>query len=149
MNRHLAPLAIALAASALAAPAAVASNAVPTLEARALLAADASAPAPFPGVPNADPAPAPGARQPVGGFSALLDAPGRDVYWAMPDNGFGTKANSRSFLLSLTTTVFSQRSTGWFSARPRKADAGGPTSLHLLHSTAFDGVPTSTPPQTS
>jgi hypothetical protein len=37
--------------------------------------------------------------QPVGGFSALLDAPGRDNYWAMPDNGFGTKANSHSFLL--------------------------------------------------
>ena len=37
--------------------------------------------------------------QPVGGFSALLDAPGRDNYWAMPDNGFGTKANSHSLLL--------------------------------------------------
>ena len=37
--------------------------------------------------------------QPVGGFSALLDAPGFATYWAMPDNGFGTKANSHSFLL--------------------------------------------------
>lgn len=35
----------------------------------------------------------------MGGFSALLDAPGRDTFWAMPDNGFGSKANSRSFLL--------------------------------------------------
>jgi hypothetical protein len=30
--------------------------------------------------------PAPGSTQPVGGFSALLAAPGRDMYWAMPDN---------------------------------------------------------------
>ena len=71
----------------------------PTLLARAILPADATAPAPFPGVINTDPAPAPGSVQPVGGFSALLDAPGRDNYWAMPDNGFGTKANSHSFLL--------------------------------------------------
>jgi hypothetical protein len=73
----------------------------PALLARALLPADATAAAPFPGAPDADPAPAPGATQPVGGFSALLDAPGHDTYWAMPDNGFGTKANSRSFLLRL------------------------------------------------
>ncbi len=71
----------------------------PTLLARAILPADATAPAPFPGVINADPAPAPGSTQPVGGFSALLDAPGRGNYWAMPDNGFGSKANSHSFLL--------------------------------------------------
>jgi len=57
------------------------------------------APAPFRGVPNGDPVPAPGAVQPVGGFSALLDVPGRDTFWAMADNGFGSKANSRSFLL--------------------------------------------------
>jgi hypothetical protein len=70
-----------------------------TLERRAVLPAEATAPAPWNGVPDAEPAPAPGSRQPVGGFSALLDAPGRDVYWAMPDNGFGNKQNSRSFIL--------------------------------------------------
>jgi len=70
-----------------------------TLIGRAILPADASAPAPFPGAPNTEPAPAAGSRQPVGGFSALLDAPGRDTFYAMPDNGFGSKANSRSFLL--------------------------------------------------
>ncbi len=70
-----------------------------TLEKRAILPAEATAPAPWNGVANTEPAPAPGSRQPVGGFSALLDAPGRDVYWAMPDNGFGNKANSRSFIL--------------------------------------------------
>jgi hypothetical protein len=71
----------------------------PTLLARAILPADATAPAPFPGAPNIEPAPAPGSVQPVGGFSALVDAPGFANYWAMPDNGFGTKANSHSFLL--------------------------------------------------
>jgi len=45
----------------------------------------------------------------------------------------------RAFSLSLTMTVLSQRSTGWFDARPREADAGGPTSLHLSHSTALKG----------
>lgn len=70
-----------------------------TLEKRAILPAEATAPAPWNGVPDTDPVPAPESRQPVGGFSALLDAPGRDVYWAMPDNGFGSKANSRSFIL--------------------------------------------------
>jgi hypothetical protein len=76
--------AVALAAAMLAAPAAAAE---PTLEGRALLAPDASAPAPFSGAPNTEPAPAPGARQPVGGFSALLDGGRRGTFWAMPDNG--------------------------------------------------------------
>ena len=71
----------------------------PSLKARALLPADATAPAPWPGAPNLEPVPAPGSTQPVGGFSALLDAPGKNTFWAMPDNGFGSKANSRSFLL--------------------------------------------------
>jgi glycerophosphoryl diester phosphodiesterase len=70
----------------------------PRLDARAILPADATWPAPFPGVPNTEPAPAAGATQPIGGFSALLDA-GHGRYYAMPDNGFGNRANSRSFLL--------------------------------------------------
>ena len=97
MRSALTALAAVLAATMCAAPA----LAEPTLEARAILPADASAPAPFPGAPDTEPQPQPGARQPVGGFSALIDAPGRDRYWAMPDNGFGSKANSRSFLLRL------------------------------------------------
>jgi hypothetical protein len=70
-----------------------------TLLGRAILPADATAPAPFPGIPSTDPAPAPGSTQPVGGFSALLPAKGKNTFWAMPDNGFGNKMNSRSFLL--------------------------------------------------
>ena len=72
----------------------------PKLEARAILGADATFGAPFAGVVNTDPVYAPGATQPVGGFSALLDAGNGDLY-AMPDNGFGSKANSRSFALRL------------------------------------------------
>jgi len=37
--------------------------------------------------------------QPLGGYSALVDAPGRDTYWAMPDNGYGSATNSQDFLL--------------------------------------------------
>jgi hypothetical protein len=70
----------------------------PTLKARSILPADATWPAPFPAAPNTEPAPAPGSVQPVGGFSALLKGP-HGSYLAMPDNGFGNKANSHSFLL--------------------------------------------------
>jgi glycerophosphoryl diester phosphodiesterase len=97
------PLIITAAVTALviAAPAAAQAHdrrQAPTLEGRAILPDAATAPAPFGAVPNADPAPAAGATQPIGGFSALLDA-GHGTYWAMPDNGFGSKANSRSFIL--------------------------------------------------
>lgn len=40
----------------------------------------------------------PFAKQPVQGFSAILDA-GGGAYYAMPDNGFGAKDNSADFLL--------------------------------------------------
>jgi hypothetical protein len=92
-----------------------------TLEERAILPAEARAPAPWNGAPDTEPVPAPGASQPVGGFSALLDAPGRDVYWAMPDNGFGNKANSRSFILR----VYRVRAD-WETAR------GGPGDVEIL-----------------
>lgn len=106
MTRRAATALLALALAALAAAPASAHHGglpplppQPTLLARAILPADATAPAPFPGAPNTEPAPAPGSVQPVGGFSALLDAPGFANYWAMPDNGFGAKGNSHSFLL--------------------------------------------------
>lgn len=44
-------------------------------------------------------APDPFPDQPVGGYSALLDAKGKDTYIAMPDNGYGSKANSSDFIL--------------------------------------------------
>ncbi|HZC13800.1 MAG TPA: esterase-like activity of phytase family protein, partial [Thermoleophilaceae bacterium] len=100
MRLALTVLAAVLAATTCAAPAlATSRSGEPMLEGRAILPADASAPAPFPGAADTEPQPQPGARQPVGGFSALIDAPGRDRYWAMPDNGFGSRANSESFLL--------------------------------------------------
>jgi hypothetical protein len=77
---------------ALAAPATAVGqeDGAPTLVGRALLpgetrdTASAAAPSPFP-------------DQPIGGFSALVDAGG--AYWAMPDNGYGAKSNSQDFLL--------------------------------------------------
>jgi hypothetical protein len=90
---------LTFALTALAAAPAAAHSSEPTLKSRAILPADATWPAPFPGAPNTEPVPAPGSTQPVGGFSGLLKAPWRDGYLAMPDNGFGSKANSHSFLL--------------------------------------------------
>jgi hypothetical protein len=59
--------------------------------------------------------------------------------WSPPD------AIKRTFSLSLTTTVFSQRSTGWFDACPRRPTSEGHTSISctaslpkdLLHSSSF------------
>src|SRR5882757_9606418 len=38
-------------------------------------------------------------KQPVQGFSAVLPGPRKGTYLVMPDNGFGTKANSADALL--------------------------------------------------
>ena len=77
MRRTVTVVAAVLAAASCAAPALASPERPdePTLEARATLPADASAPAPFAGAPNTDPAPQRGARQPVGGFSALIEGP--------------------------------------------------------------------------
>jgi hypothetical protein len=88
----------ALAVAALAAAPAAAHDRDPSLRARAILPADATWPAPFPAAPNTNPAPAAGSVQPVGGLSALLKGP-HGSYLAMPDNGFGSKRNSHSFML--------------------------------------------------
>jgi glycerophosphoryl diester phosphodiesterase len=96
-RRYLTPATLA---ALLALAPATAQAAQPTLTGRAILPADAAWPAPFAAAPGAQPVPAAGATQPVGGFSALIrDHGGSD--WALPDNGFGTKANSRSFLLRI------------------------------------------------
>jgi hypothetical protein len=74
----------------------------PVLEARAVLPALTFAPGPpsgaFIGAGPINGVPVPFPSQPVQGFSAILRAePGS--YWAMPDNGYGAKANSPDFLL--------------------------------------------------
>jgi len=78
----------------------------PTLEARAILPADAYQPGPPSGAfispHNGVTPPFPG--QPIPGFSAVLNA-GRGifgpVFWGMPDNGYGAKGNSGDFLLRM------------------------------------------------
>jgi hypothetical protein len=71
-----------------------------TLLARAILPADAYQPGPPSGAfispDNGVTTPFP--SQPLPGFSAVLDA-GHGEFWAMPDNGYGSKANSGDFLL--------------------------------------------------
>ncbi|WP_246851242.1 esterase-like activity of phytase family protein [Nocardioides xinjiangensis] len=87
---------------------------VPTLVGRATLDADFLAPGPPSGTrmtpANGRSGPFPG--QVVPGFSAMLDN-GDGTFWAMPDNGFGTKANSADFLLRM------------YEARPDFEGAGG------------------------
>jgi len=75
---------------------------VPTLVARATLSADHLEEGPPSG---ALATPANGRQGPfdgqvVPGFSAVVDN-GDGTFWAQPDNGFGTKANSADFLLRL------------------------------------------------
>jgi glycerophosphoryl diester phosphodiesterase len=72
----------------------------PTLVGRATLSADFLAEGPPSG---AEATPANGREGPwdgqvIPGFSAMVDN-GNGTFWAQPDNGFGSKANSRSFLL--------------------------------------------------
>jgi glycerophosphoryl diester phosphodiesterase len=94
----------------------------PRLEARATLSADYLASGPESG---ADATPANGRKGPfpgqvLPGFSAAV-ANGDGTYWAMPDNGFGTKANSRDFLLRI------------YLVRPRWEVAdGGPGRIQVL-----------------
>jgi len=74
----------------------------PTLEARATLSADYLASGPQSGAlatpANGRTGPFPG--QVIPGFSGVVEA-GDGTFWAMPDNGFGSKANSADFLLRL------------------------------------------------
>jgi hypothetical protein len=74
----------------------------PTLLARAILPSNAYQPGPISGTlitpDNGVTLPFPG--QPIPGFSGVLDA-GDGTFWAMPDNGFGSKTNSSDFLLRL------------------------------------------------
>jgi hypothetical protein len=74
-----------------------------TLLGRAVLPADSFAPGPTSGQfvsGNTNGVATPfDARQPVQGFSAVLQGPRRGTYYVMSDNGFGAKANSADALL--------------------------------------------------
>lgn len=72
----------------------------PTLVARATLSADHLEAGPASGalVSPANGRTGPFAGQVVPGFSAMIDN-GDGTFWAQPDNGFGSKANSADFLL--------------------------------------------------
>jgi hypothetical protein len=93
-------LAAGLAVAAFTTLSAAADRDEPTLLGRAILPADAYQPGPPSGAfitaDNGVTPPFPG--QPIPGFSAILDA-SHGVFLAMPDNGYGAKANSGDFLL--------------------------------------------------
>jgi len=74
----------------------------PTLTARATLSAGFLADGPQSGaaVTPANGVTGPFAGQPIPGFSAVIEGR-RGTFWAQPDNGFGTQANSADFLLRL------------------------------------------------
>ncbi len=94
----------------------------PRLLARATLSADYLAPGPRSGA-MATPAngrTGPFNGQVIPGFSAAV-ANGDGTFWAMPDNGFGTKANSADFLLRI------------YLVRPRwERAAGGAGAIQIL-----------------
>jgi hypothetical protein len=74
----------------------------PQLAGRAVLPVETYAPGPPSGAFYTGPAngiqfPLP--SQPVAGFSGIVDGRSPGEYLAMPDNGFGNKANSRDFLI--------------------------------------------------
>ena len=95
-----ATLAAGVAVAVLTAPAVAAERKETTLLGRAILPADSYQPGPPSGAfitPDNGVTP-PFPSQPIPGFSAILDA-GHGEFWAMPDNGYGSKTNSGDFLL--------------------------------------------------
>ena len=74
-----------------------------TLKGFALLPADTFAPGPPSGaaITGTNGRTIPFSSQPVQGFSAVQFADAFGNYWFMPDNGYGTKANSADFLLRI------------------------------------------------
>ena len=95
--------ALALGVMGLMGPVAGAAVPAPTLAGRAVLPVETYAAGPpagaffAPNVVNGISFPLP--SQPVAGFSAVLAGREPGEYLAMPDNGFGSKANSRDFLI--------------------------------------------------
>jgi len=97
----------------------------PRLLGRAVLPADTFAPGPPSGTQLAT-APINGrtppfASQPVQGFSAVLT--NGSEYLAMPDNGFGAKANSADFLLRITASSPTSRPLAAAAARSASASS--------------------------
>jgi hypothetical protein len=75
-----------------------------TLDGWALMPADTFAPGPTSGqftTPQNGVTPPYIDKQPVQGFSAVLNGPTAGSFYVMPDNGFGTKANSADALLRM------------------------------------------------
>ena len=70
--------------------------------------------------------------------------PGRTLLARLP--GPHLTRSRRAFSLSLTTTVFSQRSTGWFGAYPRRPTPEGQQSSISRTAPPIEGIFYTTPP---
>src|SRR5687768_8053167 len=103
LRKHLiATAAAVVAVASTSGVAAAAHDLAPELEGRAVLPVNTYAPGPMSGAFYTGPANGitfPTPSQPVEGFSAVLAGRHPGEYLAMPDNGFGTKLNSRDFLI--------------------------------------------------
>jgi hypothetical protein len=102
MRHPSAIFAVTIAAAISAGTAVDAHRPEPTLVGRAVLPVNTYAPGPQSGAAYTGPANGitfPTPSQPVEGFSAVLAGRHPGEYLAMPDNGFGGKANSRDFLI--------------------------------------------------
>ena len=73
-------------------------------------------------------------KQPVQGFSAVLDGPGHDTFHFLVDNGFGAKNNSADSLLRIYTLAidFRTRHGGKGTVSPADWKTGRP--LHAFDS---------------
>ena len=72
-------------------------------------------------------------KQPVQGFSAVLDGPSAGTYLVMPDNGFGTQANSGDALLRM------------YGVRPDfRTASGGTGTVSAVDFTTGAGLPSFT-----
>ena len=95
---------VAVASAAVAAPAAAPKVTTPTLIARATIPATLLLPGPISGTAlgttPVNGITAPFAGQPIPGFSGILQRPDGTIL-GLPDNGFGSKANSADYLLQL------------------------------------------------
>ena len=120
-----------------AAAAATATTDGPTLLARATLSADFLAPGPPSGAlatpANGRVGPFPARSSPAS--RGMIDN-GDGTFWAMPDNGFGTKANSADFLLRLYLITPDWETADGGPGRSRSA-----TSSRCAIPTALDPVP--------
>jgi hypothetical protein len=79
-------------------------------------------------------------KQPLQGFSAVLDGPTTGTYYVMPDNGFGAKSNSADALLRVYAVApdFKTATGGSGTVSPVNFDSGA--VLSAFDNSSFIGL---------